>query len=131
MPALTVPRVTGQFQVDMPIRDFDTRGTASLPAEDRSQIDRALFVLTTPADDRPSWLRAGEALEHLWLELTRQGYVATLFTQVIEVPYLRQQLRVELELPGWPHLLIRVGKAGATSASMRRRLQDLVEDRTG
>jgi len=131
VPALAVPRVTGQVQVDMPIRDFDTRGAGSLPPEDRSQLDRSLFVLTTPGDDPLSWLRAGEALEHLWLEVTRQGYVASLFTQVIEVPYLRQQLRVELELTGYPHVLIRVGKAGLTSASMRRRLADLVVDRTG
>ena len=83
------------------------------------------------ATTRLSWLRAGEALERLWLEITRQGYVASLFTQVIEVPYLRQQLRIELGLVA---VSARPGAGGqggsSTSASMRRRLQDVVVDRT-
>ncbi|HST48518.1 Acg family FMN-binding oxidoreductase [Jatrophihabitans sp.] len=130
VPAITVPRVTGESQDDIPIRDFDTRGTGSLPPETRSHLGQSLFALGTAGDDPVSWLRAGEALEHLWLEITRQGYVASLFTQAIEIPYLRQQLRIELGLTMNPHVLVRVGKAGVTSASMRRRLQDIVVDRT-
>jgi nitroreductase len=130
VPALAVPRVTGQYQDDIPIRDFDTHGIGSLPPETRSHLGQSLFVLGTTDDDRLSWLRAGEALERLWLEITRHGYVASLFTQPIEIPYIRQQLRTELGLAGYPHILVRVGKAALTPASMRRRLQDVVVDRT-
>lgn len=130
VPALAVPRVTGQFQDDIPLRDFDTRGIGSLPPETRSHLGQSLFVMSTADDDQLSWLRAGEALERLWLEITRHGYVASLFTQVIEIPYIRQQLRVELGLAGHPHVLLRVGRAALTPASMRRRLQDVVVDRT-
>jgi nitroreductase len=130
VPALTVPRVTGQSQDDIPIRDFDTRGIGSLPPETRSHLGQSLFAVGTASDDQLSWLRAGEALERLWLEITRHGYVASLFTQVIEIPYIRQQLRVELGLAGYPHVMVRVGKAALTPASMRRRLQDVVVDRT-
>jgi nitroreductase len=130
VPALAVPRVTGQSQDDLPLRDFDTRGTGSLPPETRSQLGQSLFTVATVNDDQLAWLQAGEALERLWLEITRSGYVASLFTQVIEVPYIRQQLRIELGLAGYPHVLVRVGKAALTPASMRRRLQDVVIDRT-
>ncbi len=130
MPALAVPRVTGQFQDDIPIRDFDTRGIGSLPPETRSQPGSVAVRGHHLADGPLCWLRAGEALERLWLEITARGYVASLFTQPIEVPYIRQQLRVELGLAGYPHVLVRVGKAGLTPASMRRRLQDVVVDRT-
>jgi len=130
VPALAVPRVTGHSQDDIPIRDFDTRGIGLLPPETRSHVGQSLFAVGTANDDPLSWLQAGEALERLWLEITRQGYVASLFTQVIEVPYTRQRLRTELGLVMHPHVLVRVGKAALTSASMRRQVQDVVIDRT-
>lgn len=130
VPATTVPHVTGESHDDIPIRDFDTRGTATLPADTRSHLGQTLFILGTSGEDMLSWLRAGEALERLWLEATKQGYVASLFTQVAEVPYLRARLRSELALTLYPHLLLRVGKAPLTSASMRRALPDVLIDRT-
>ena len=131
VPAVAVPHVTGASRDDIPIRDFDTRGSGALPPETRSHLDQALFILGTPADDPLSWLRAGEALERLWLTATEQGYVASLFTQVIEVPYLRDRLRSELSLGMYPHVLLRVGKAPMTSSSMRRGLADVLIDRSG
>jgi hypothetical protein len=128
--AVTVPHVTGKSIDDIPIRDFDTRGTGSLPPETHSHLQQSLFILGTSADDRLSWLRAGEALERLWLEATQQGYVASLFTQVIEVPYVRDRLRAELGLSMYPHIMLRMGKAPVTSSSMRRRLPDILVDTT-
>jgi hypothetical protein len=130
VPAVAVPHVTGKANDDLPIRDFDTRGTGSLPPETGSHLHQSLFVLGTSADDRLSWLRAGEALERLWLETTQQGYVASLFTQVIEVPYVRDRLRAELGLSMYPQIMLRMGKAPVTSSSMRRRLPDILVDTT-
>ena len=130
VPAVAVPHVTGEAKDDIPIRDFDTRGTGSLPPETRSSMNQSLFVLGTSSDDPLSWLRAGEALERLWLETARAGYATSLFTQVIEVPYSRERLRIELGLTMCPHLVLRIGKAPATSSSMRRRLQDVLIDNT-
>ncbi|HEX8303376.1 MAG TPA: hypothetical protein VF612_00740 [Jatrophihabitans sp.] len=129
--AIVVPHVTGKAYDDIPIRDFDTRGAGSLPAETRSGLDQCLFLLATPADDELSWLRAGEALERVWLEATRQGYVASLFTQPIEIPHVREWLRLELDLTIRPQLLLRVGKAPLTASSRRRALSDLLVDNAG
>jgi hypothetical protein len=49
---------------------------------------------------------------------------------VIEVAHLRVQLRDELRLGMQPHLVIRVGRAPVTAATMRRHLSDVLEDRT-
>ncbi|HEX8768433.1 MAG TPA: hypothetical protein VF714_08690, partial [Jatrophihabitans sp.] len=68
-------------------------------------------------------------LERAWLEATRLGYVASLFTQPIEIASVRVRLRLELELGIWPQLLLRVGKAPLTAASRRRGLQDVLVDR--
>ena len=129
VPALAVPHVTGESYDDIPIRDFDTRGSGSLPAETRSSLDQCLFLLGTVADDELSWLRAGEALERAWLEATRLGYVASLFTQPIEISSVRVRLRLEMELGIWPQLLLRVGKAPLTAASRRRALSDVLVDK--
>jgi nitroreductase len=126
VPSLAVPRVDGTSGDEVPIRDFDTRGTGMLPAGTRSSMDQCLVLLCTDGDSREHWLRAGEALERVLLELTRLGYVASPLTQVTEVPSARAQLRNELGLVGYPHLLLRIGRAPTTPASRRRRLGEVI-----
>jgi hypothetical protein len=127
--AAVVPHVDGTSADELPIRDFDTRGVGGLPADTRSNARQCLLVLGTDLDTPRAWVRAGEALERVWLELTRAGFVASLFTQVIEEAAIRAQLRQELRLGMNPHLVIRVGKAPVTAASQRRRISDMLDDR--
>ena len=129
--AAVVPHVDGSAQEDMPVRDFDTAGVGWLPATRGPNKQQSLLVLGSEADGPVSWLHAGEALERVWLELTRHGYVASLFTQVTEVPALREQLRQELRLSMQPHVVLRVGHAPGTAPSLRRRLGDVLADKAG
>lgn len=128
--AAVVPHVDGSAQEDMPIRDFDTQGAGWLPADTKASKQQTLLVLGTESDGMQPWLCAGEALERVWLEVTRAGFVASLFTQVIEVPGLRAQLREELRLGIQPHVVIRVGRAPWTAPSLRRHIGDVLVDRT-
>ncbi|MEO9236909.1 MAG: hypothetical protein ABI418_02350, partial [Jatrophihabitantaceae bacterium] len=128
VPAMAVPHVTGNAHDDVPIRDFDTRGMGWLPTETRSALQQCLLILGTDADSELNWLRAGEALERLWLLATQLNYVVSLFTQVIELPHTRERLRAELSLGMQPHILLRVGRASRTSASMRRKLVDVLTE---
>jgi nitroreductase len=94
-----------------------------------SARNQCLVLLGTAGDAPADWLRAGESLERVLLELTRHGFVASPFTPVTEVPATRARLRSELGLVGYPHLLLRIGWAPTTPAARRRRLVDvLVED---
>ncbi len=129
VPAMAVPHVNGDSQDEIPIRDFDTHGRGWLPFSTHSSHSQCLLLLGTVGDSRPDWLRAGEALERVLLEITRFGFVASPLTQVIEVPSARAALRRELRLRMNPHLLLRVGRAPTTPASRRRRLVDvMIED---
>jgi hypothetical protein len=129
VPGSAVPHVDGGSEDEVPIRDFDTHGTGGLPTGTHSSRDQCLVLLGTVSDTAPDWLRAGEALERVLLEITRQGYVATPLTQVTEVPSARAQLRSELGLVTYPHVLLRIGRAAITPGSRRRRLVDvLVEE---
>lgn len=114
---------------DLPLRDFDPRGMGWLPSSGHSGTDQTLFVLGSPNNDRSDWVRAGEALERVWLELTLQGYWASPLTQIVEVAATHDQLRHRLRLPAHPQLLLRVGRAPEVPPTRRRPLTEVVIDR--
>lgn len=128
VPALAVPHGAAGAPDELPIRDFDTRGMGWLPAEDRSHSDQCLLLLGTLTDTPAAWLRAGEALERVLLEITRRGYAASPLTQVIEVAVTNAQLRADLSLRMHPHVLLRVGRAPTTPATRRRRLASMIDE---
>lgn len=68
------------------------------------------LVLATASDDRSAWLRAGEALDAVWVSCTVSGLALVPYTQPIEVGLARQALQREV-LGGLtsPQVLVRVG----------------------
>lgn len=128
VPVRSIPHVTGRSGDEVPMRDFDTRGVGWLPPETESRMDQCLLLLGTSGNDPWSWLRAGEGLQRVLLELTRRGLVASPFTQMIEVRRTNEELRQLLNLDMFPHLLLRVGYAEPTPAVRRRLLVDVLED---
>ena len=109
----------------VPARNLDLSETGALP-DVPSGASQCLLLLWTAGDNPFGWLHAGEALQRTLLELTRQGYVAGIMSQVAEVPWVRAMLRRELDLAGAPHLLLRVGRAPITPATRRRRLVEVL-----
>lgn len=128
VPVTATPHVDAGSGDEIPIRDFDSSGHGLLPTATGSTRGQCLALLGTLTDDAPSWLRAGEALERVWLELTHAGLVASPLTQVVEVPSARARLRLELRLPMHPHVLLRIGYAAATPPTPRRPLDDVVAE---
>jgi nitroreductase len=124
--ARSVAAVDGTAQDELPLRDFDSAGSAWLPAATHSSSRQCLLLLTTTADDEPAWVRAGEALERVLLELADRGYATSPLTQVIEVRQTHELLREELGLSGHPQLLLRVGRAGAVAPTRRRPVEDVL-----
>jgi hypothetical protein len=128
VPAMAVPHIDGSAHDEVPIRDFDTRGTGELPSATHSSRNQCLLLLGTAGDASDSWLKAGEALEHLLLEVARHGFAASPLTQVVEVASARAALRTELRLSMHPHILLRVGRAPATPSPRRRRLVEVLDE---
>jgi nitroreductase len=126
--AMAVPHADQGSGDDIPIRDFDTHGLGWLPTMTQSSMNQCLLLLGTLQDQPAAWLRAGEALERVLLEAALRGFVASLFTQVIEVPRIRQLLRDELAVAINPHVLLRVGRAPKTPPSRRRPLADVITE---
>jgi hypothetical protein len=109
-----------------PIRSFDVRGMGWLPSAADFTTAESLFVLCSTDDEPHGWLRVGEALERLWLEITDYGYWASPLTQVVEVRGTHDRLREELRLMSYPQLLLRVGRAPDTMRTPRRRAYDVI-----
>lgn len=129
VPAVAVPhiaRAADGAHDEVPIREFDTTGSGQLPSETRSSLHQTLFVLATASDHRRDWLITGEALYRVLLELTDAGYVASIFSQVSEVPAVRQELRRRLRLSANPQLMVRAGTAPPTAPTPRRPLAEVI-----
>jgi hypothetical protein len=128
VPEVALPRADGRGPDQVAIRHFDTLGVGGHPAGNRSSDAQTLLLLCTARDTPSEWLRAGEGLERVLLEIARHGYCASPLTQVTEVPSARAELRRELRLTEYPHVLLRVGRAPVTPGSRRRRLVDVLID---
>ena len=128
VPSTAVPHVDGIVRDNLPIRDFDTRGTGALPVQTSPDEDECLVLVGSAEDTRAAWLRTGEALERVLLEIASRGYTTSFFTQVIEVARTNVLLRQELGLTMHPHALLRVGRAERTPMTRRRRLVDVLSD---
>ncbi|HEY3737618.1 MAG TPA: hypothetical protein VGL26_09240 [Jatrophihabitans sp.] len=115
----------------LPLRNFDVRGMGWLPSAIASGPDQCLLLLCSVEDGPRGWLRTGEALERIWLELTDERYWASPLTQVIEVGLTRGQLQRAIGRPQHPQLLLRVGRAPSAVATPRRDAVDVIVERAG
>ncbi|HKC29691.1 MAG TPA: hypothetical protein VKB75_16870 [Jatrophihabitans sp.] len=126
--AATVP-YHGEAAPDLghsPVRPFDLRSMGWLPAAPQPARNECLMVLCSHTDDPSSWLRVGEALEHVWLELTDRAYWASPIGEPIEVRTTAQLLRDGLRLSEFPHLMMRVGRAPDVPRTRRRPESDVI-----
>jgi hypothetical protein len=109
-----------------PVRQFDLREMGWLPALRGAPALPTLVLIGSADDDAGSWLRAGEALERVWLELTGHGYWASPLGQVVEVRETHDLLRTELANGLHPQILLRIGQAPEVVATPRRLAGDVI-----
>jgi len=108
----------------LPQRDFDLgRGLGRLPGGGAPPA--ATAILLTTDDRRADWLRAGQALQRLLLHAASAWVFASLYTQPLENPLIRELIRDQLALPGSPQMLLQLGRADSTATTARRPPEDL------
>jgi nitroreductase len=94
--------------------------SARRTVDSNSGEDRTFLLITSRTDDPIAWLRSGEALERVLLELTVLGWRASPMTQVLEVPATRARLRADVTRELYPQMLLRIGFAGPRSDDRNR-----------
>lgn len=109
----------------LPQRDFDLgRGLSRLPAGGAPPA--ATAILFTASDRRADWLRAGQALQRLLLHAASGWVFASLYTQPLENALTRELVRDVLRLPGYPQMLLQLGRAASAASTARRPPSELM-----
>jgi hypothetical protein len=106
-------------------RDFG--GPVRAAGRDFEQ-DPFVAVLGTYVDSRPADINAGQALERVLLAATQLGLSASLASQPIDVPAIREKLRIGLRRSGPPQMLLRIGRGLPAPATGRRAVDEVVLD---
>jgi hypothetical protein len=108
---------------DFPGRDFARGhrwGLASSSAAADARFTGAVCLLTTSSDGRSDWVRAGLALQRVLLTASACGVAAALYSQPVELGWLRAVLRTQLGDGSYPQLVLRLGIVPQTEISVRR-----------
>ncbi|PKV83139.1 hypothetical protein [Streptomyces sp. TLI_146] len=103
----------------LPLRDFTAQRRPERLSARSFEVDPVVALLATGHDRRVDWLRAGQALEHVWLLATAYGLRMSLMHQAVEWRDLRGALRVAGG-GAHPQLLMRLGYGPEGPATPRR-----------
>ena len=85
-----------------------------------------VVVLGAAGDTRCDRLAVGRALTAILLRLTAEGACASFLNQPVEVPDLRARLQRLVDVPGMPHLVLRIGYGKPARPQPRRQLADIL-----
>jgi nitroreductase len=116
------------------LRDFRGLGPAvtspraTEPADEPPVVERPLLiVIGTDGDHHVDWLRAGMAMQRLWLTATAAGLGASPLTQALDHEGPRALLSRIVGLEnGHPQMLLRVGFSNAEQVTGRRPVADVL-----
>jgi hypothetical protein len=106
-------------------RDFARGQGWGLLGDDQQDATGVVALLTTDADGRGDWLRAGQALQKILLRAAEDGVSAAFHTQALEIPELREFIRRRHCDDAYPQMIMRLGFADSEITGVRRSLADL------
>ncbi|GAA4833551.1 Acg family FMN-binding oxidoreductase [Kitasatospora terrestris] len=111
----------------VPMRGFAGRPQQSAKPTERFEALPQLAVLSTHGDRPADWLRAGQALERMWLLATARGLRASVLHQAVEWPDTRWRLRDPAEGPGHVQAVVRIGYGPPGAATPRRAVDEVLD----
>jgi hypothetical protein len=107
----------------LPQRDFGQSGLLPVGGSPPS----VTAILTTPADTRQDWLAAGQALHRVLLRGATRWVFASLYTEPLEIPQIRDRIRTLAGIEGVPQILMQFGRANTAAATARRPASELLD----
>jgi nitroreductase len=109
-----------------PVRDFSLGRGWGTPEQTQSG-EAAWALLATHGDTRHDWLRAGQAVQAVLLRAAADWAFATIYTQSLELPYVRSLTEQEFGGSAHGQLLMRLGHAGYAPATPRRPVREVLQ----
>jgi hypothetical protein len=128
VPVTAYPADPERSKPHFPGRDFAHGhgwGTSSSTTSAQSSAG-VVAVLATSVDQRLDWVRAGQALQRVLLAASAHGVAAALHSQPMELPELREFVRVRLSSRAYPQMLLRFGATSQVSTSVRRPVEEVL-----
>jgi nitroreductase len=129
VPATAYPARPDRIEPNFPARDFAHGHGWGLPpaGEGRPLFSAGTGAILATAADRPEdWVAAGQALQRMLLYATYCGLSAALHSQPLEIPQLRDFIRMQFCDGAWPQLVIRLGVTGRAAISVRRPVEEVL-----
>jgi nitroreductase len=126
-PAVPRPSVGWRAAERLPLRDFGLLTPYRRPSPVPEETYPVVLVLGTRADTTGDRLRAGQALERVWLTATARGLAVAPMSQPLDIPGLRQLMSD----PGggeWPQVILLLGYAPPTTPTPRRDVSETLVD---
>ena len=114
------PAEPAHTEPDFPGRDFACgRGWGSAaPSPVGEPFPGVVCLLATSANEPADWVAAGQALQRVLLRAATRGVAAALHSQPLEVPQLRDFIRVQLAARAHPQMIIRLGVTAQAATSI-------------
>ena len=129
IPPAAYPAEPAHTEPDFPGRDFAAGqgwGLAA-PAAAGERFPGVVCLLATGANEPADWVVAGQALQRVLLRAAASRVASALHSQPLELPQLRDFIRVQLAVRAHPQMIIRLGVTSqAGSASIRRPVEDVL-----
>jgi len=129
IPPAAYPAEPAHTEPDFPGRDFAAGqgwGQAA-PAVTGERFPGVVCLLATGANEPADWVTAGQALQRVLLRATASGVAAALHSQPLELPQLRDFIRLQLAARAHPQMIIRLGVTSqAGTGSIRRPVGDVL-----
>ena len=129
VPATAYPARQERIEPNFPARDFAHGHGWGLPPTDEGHLSRSAgvaAVLTTAADRPEDWISAGQALQRALLFATSCGVAAALHSQPLEMPQLREFVKVQFCDGANPQMILRFGTTGQPATSVRRPVDEVL-----
>jgi len=129
VPATAYPARPGHSQPDFPGRDYAHGQGWGLPPSMMAPLHRSagvVAVLGTSVDQPADWIRSGQALQRVLLAGSANGLAAALHSQPLELPELREFIRIRLNGRTYPQMLVRFGATDEITKSTRRPVEEVL-----
>jgi nitroreductase len=129
VPPAAYPAQPERTEPDFASRDFAHGHGWGLPPSSETPPVRSAGVvglLTTSVDQPSDWIHAGQALQRVLLTASSCHVAAALHSQPLEIPLLREFIRIHLAGRGYPQMVLRLGATGERAVSVRRPVDEVL-----
>ena len=129
VPPTAYPAHPERTEPEFRSRDYAHGHGWGLPPDAEEPVVRSAGVvglLTTSVDQPSDWIQAGQALQRVLLVCGTYNVAAALHSQPLEIPLLREFIRIHLSGHAYPQMVLRLGATSEKAVSVRRPVDDVL-----